>query len=71
MLPTAPRPQHKRDKLQARRQAAAEHALRTADKLRTLEAEGAEIAGRSERLASVGSLEAEREQIAKLQVIKC
>ena len=59
--------QAKRDKLAARRKAAADHATRTSDKLRALEASRQEALSRKDGLASVGSLEAEREGIARLQ----
>ena len=59
----------KREKLQGRQQAAAEHAARTAEKLRALEAERLDALSRNEHLTSVGSLDDERDRIAKLQLI--
>ena len=47
----------------------AEHAARTAEKLRALEAERLDALSRNEHLTSVGSLDDERDRIAKLQLI--
>ena len=69
LSPQAEKLQAKRDKLQARQQAAAEHAARTAEKLRALEAERLDALSRNEHLTSVGSLDDERDRIAKLQLI--
>ena len=59
----------KQAKLNTRRRAAAEHAKRTEEKLRALEAQRDEAIARREQIASVGSFEDEREKIAKLQGI--
>ena len=54
-------------RLAARRHSAAEHAARVAERVRALEREKAEANARREKVVAVGSLEVEREHIAKLQ----
>ena len=61
----------KTEKLAARRQQAADHEARTSEKLKSLEREKAVAALREQktRESSIGSLDAEREQISKLQSV--